>query len=420
MHAGVLTQVDVLGHGKCQRAYGVEQDVTRQGEHRAVVVRVDVEVEQRGAARRVQRVEHDAVASFGHVRHALEHRCRVRRGRRSTPVECRRCTSDWHSRSTTTRSPGSHRCAGRASSSTRRPPTAPATTPCGCRTTSSSTSPSTAARPIVTACSTPSSPSAALAGVVHAPAPRHAGVVRGVATGRGAREVARHPRPHLRGPPRRRHRRRMVRTGVRGDRSGDAVAGRATGAAARGDRGAARSARWGTVHRRRALPPRVRRAQRPAVGPATGAADPRGGQGRPPARAGRGARRRVEHMLGVDARRVPRAPRHARARVRRGRAATRRRCSGRSACTRCVARTSATSSGASAGSRRRHRPACSTAPPSTSGARAAWWAPSSRSASRRRDGTTLGVETLIVGVGAVPFAVTAVDDVELLAEALRR
>ena len=32
----------------------------------------------------------------------------------------------------------------------------------------------------------------------------------------------------------------------------------------------------------------------------------------------------------------------------------------------------------------------------------------------------LGVETLIVGVGAVPFAVTTVDDVELLAEALRR
>jgi alkanesulfonate monooxygenase SsuD/methylene tetrahydromethanopterin reductase-like flavin-dependent oxidoreductase (luciferase family) len=32
----------------------------------------------------------------------------------------------------------------------------------------------------------------------------------------------------------------------------------------------------------------------------------------------------------------------------------------------------------------------------------------------------LGVETLIAGVGAVPFAVTAVDDVELLAEALRQ
>ncbi len=32
---------------------------------------------------------------------------------------------------------------------------------------------------------------------------------------------------------------------------------------------------------------------------------------------------------------------------------------------------------------------------------------------------TLGVETLIVGVGAVPFAVTTVDDVELLAEAIR-
>jgi probable F420-dependent oxidoreductase len=32
----------------------------------------------------------------------------------------------------------------------------------------------------------------------------------------------------------------------------------------------------------------------------------------------------------------------------------------------------------------------------------------------------LGVETLIAGIGAVPFAVTAVDDLELLAEALRR
>ena len=31
----------------------------------------------------------------------------------------------------------------------------------------------------------------------------------------------------------------------------------------------------------------------------------------------------------------------------------------------------------------------------------------------------LGVETLIVGVGAVPFAVTTPDDVELLAEAVR-
>jgi alkanesulfonate monooxygenase SsuD/methylene tetrahydromethanopterin reductase-like flavin-dependent oxidoreductase (luciferase family) len=33
--------------------------------------------------------------------------------------------------------------------------------------------------------------------------------------------------------------------------------------------------------------------------------------------------------------------------------------------------------------------------------------------------TDLGVETLIVGVGAVPFAVTTVEDVELLAEAVR-
>ncbi len=31
----------------------------------------------------------------------------------------------------------------------------------------------------------------------------------------------------------------------------------------------------------------------------------------------------------------------------------------------------------------------------------------------------LGVETLIVGLGAVPFAVTALDDLELVARALR-
>jgi len=32
----------------------------------------------------------------------------------------------------------------------------------------------------------------------------------------------------------------------------------------------------------------------------------------------------------------------------------------------------------------------------------------------------LGVDTLIAGLGAVPFAVTTVDDVEMLAEVLRR
>jgi alkanesulfonate monooxygenase SsuD/methylene tetrahydromethanopterin reductase-like flavin-dependent oxidoreductase (luciferase family) len=31
----------------------------------------------------------------------------------------------------------------------------------------------------------------------------------------------------------------------------------------------------------------------------------------------------------------------------------------------------------------------------------------------------LGVETLIVGLGAVPFAVTALDDLEMVAEAVR-
>jgi hypothetical protein len=34
--------------------------------------------------------------------------------------------------------------------------------------------------------------------------------------------------------------------------------------------------------------------------------------------------------------------------------------------------------------------------------------------------TDLGVETIIVGLGAVPFAVTTLDDLELVADALRR
>ena len=52
-------------------------------------------------------------------------------------------------------------------------------------------------------------------------------------------------------------------------------------------------------------------------------------------------------------------------------------------------------------------------------ARVGWSARSSRCGSRPPAGRTSGVETLILGVGAVPFAVTTVDDVELLADALR-
>ena len=60
----------------------------------------------------------------------------------------------------------------------------------------------------------------ALPGVVDAPAPRHARAVRGAAPRVGAGEVARHARPHLRRPARRRHRRGLVRARVRRDRHG--------------------------------------------------------------------------------------------------------------------------------------------------------------------------------------------------------
>ena len=36
-----------------------------------------------------------------------------------------------------------------------------------------------------------------------------------------------------------------------------------------------------------------------------------------------------------------------------------------------------------------------------------------------REWDALGIDTLVLGVGAVPFAVTTVDDVELLAAAVR-
>ena len=91
-----------------------------EGEHRPVVVGVDVDVEQGRAARGGQRVEPGVVASLRHVRHALQHRCRVRRSGATAPVECRRCGSDWRSRSTTTRSRASRRCGGRACSRTPR------------------------------------------------------------------------------------------------------------------------------------------------------------------------------------------------------------------------------------------------------------------------------------------------------------
>ena len=63
---------------------------------------------------------------------------------------------------------------------------------------------------------------------------------------------------------------------------------------------------------------------------------------------------------------------------------------------------------------------CSTASPSTSGARGRLVGTVDQVREQAAAWSELGVETLIVGAGAVPFAVTAVDDVEMLAEALRR
>ena len=137
---------------------------------------------------------------------------------------------------------------------------------------------------------------------VHARAPRHARAVRGVAPGRRCSPSRSPASTRLRRSARRRHRRRagtspstrrsawtMPRPGERLD------------AAARGDRGAARSARRWPVHVRRPLPPRRRRGERAGRGAAADAADHRGRQGRSPAPARRRARRRLEHVLGVDA-----------------------------------------------------------------------------------------------------------------------
>ena len=156
-------------------------------------------------------------------------------------------------------------------------------------------------------------------------------------------------------------------------------------------------------HLRRPVPPRRRRAQPPDRGAAPAPAGVRRREGRPAAPARGRAGRRVEHLLGVDARgstaeRLDGARRGVRPR----RARSRRRCGARSGSTRCAARTRPTSSGASSGCGPTPRRACSTARPSSSGGSAGSSAPSSRSGSRPRPGPTLGVETLILGVGRGP------------------
>ena len=229
-----------------------------QGEHRAVVVGVGVEVEQAGPAGGRERVEHGAVAPLRHVRHALEHRCRVRRGPGSTPVECRRCASEWHCRSTTTRSPGESplrwssvvehaQAAERAGFDSLwlsdhlfldvakygGPPDRHGVLD-----------------PIVAL--------SALAGVVTRAAARHARAVRGVAPRGGAGQVAGHARPSVAGASTSASapggtNRSTRRIGMTMPSPGDRL-----GAPARGDRGAARPARRRTVHRRRHVPPRLR------------------------------------------------------------------------------------------------------------------------------------------------------------------
>ena len=84
---------------------------------------------------------------------------------------------------------------------------------------------------------------AALASVVDAPRLGTLVLCEALRPGDGARQGPRDPRPDLRRPPRRRPRRRLVRTRLRGDRHGDAAAGRSRRPAPRSGRGRARPAR---------------------------------------------------------------------------------------------------------------------------------------------------------------------------------
>ena len=151
----------------------------------------------------------------------------------------------------------------------------------------------------------------------HPPAPRHARDVRSTPPRLRARQVARHPRPHLW-----RH----------GSTSESAPVGTSPTTSLIGidmPPPKERLARLGetievcrglfarrAVHVRRRSPPLLRGAEPADRGPGSDAADLRGRQGRPaPGPRGR-ARRRMEHLLGLDTRRLPRASRRARAGVR--------------------------------------------------------------------------------------------------------
>ena len=141
-----------------------------EGEHRAMVVGVDVHVEQRVAARRARALEPQPIASLRHVGNALEHGAgyglpRPDHAGRVPPVRI-----GWRCRSTTTRSAGESPLRWATVVGVRGSrPNASATTRCGSPTISSSTSRSTAAPPTRRPRSIRSSPSAALAGIVPGP-----------------------------------------------------------------------------------------------------------------------------------------------------------------------------------------------------------------------------------------------------------
>ena len=259
--------------------------------------------------------EHVGVAALRDVHDALEHRRQpTADAHRSL---CARCSSGSRCRSTTTRSRASDRCEFETIVDYARAAEAAGFDsvwlsdhlfldiakyggpPDRVRRASSRSSTLGRARPA-------SSPDVRLGTLV---------LLRGAAARGGARQGARDARPDLRRATRRRARRRLVRARVRRDRHGrcrrpgvrlarlreavDVVDGAA--------RPAGRSRYDGRYHRaddaRRTCPAPVQQP-RPRVFV--------GGKGDRLLAARRGARRRLEHVLDVDARRVPRAPRGAR------------------------------------------------------------------------------------------------------------
>ena len=197
--------------------------------------------------------------------------------------------------------------------------------------------------------------------------------------------------------------------------------GGAAGAAGRGiddrDRDA-RPRRWpGDV--RRQVPPGRRRAQ-PSAGRATAStAGVRRREGRPAHPARGGAGRRLEHLLGVDAGAVPGSPRRC----------WRRRATdvGRDPASvwKSLGLYALCGENEADLARRFERLQANTPPGVLDGTTLEQWRVGRLVGTveqiREQAATWggLGVETLILGVGAVPFHVGAADDVALLAEALR-